>query len=272
MRSPRPGGCWAGRCGATSSSPSAGLLFAFLGVELTAVFGDTGLLDDGGTLALAAAVVGTLVVSRAVVMTTASALAGRRARRRDSGTPAGWREATVASWAGMRGVVTVATALALPATVDGGADFPAREEVVVVALLVVVVTLVLQGLTLAPVIRALGVGGDGDVAADVRRLHRQVAEAALDAVQRADEVSPEVRDAVVRQYRSRLEYRRDVEGLVDGDVGGDEAGGRLRDLLARASEVEREAVMRARRNGEVSPAAADDVLFDIEARALRYGS
>jgi CPA1 family monovalent cation:H+ antiporter len=41
-------------------------------------------------------------------------------------------------------------------------------------------------------------------------------------------------------------------------------------VRARAPAAEREAVLRARRRGEVSPAAADDVLFDVEARALRY--
>ena len=58
--------------------------------------------------------------------------------------------------------------------------------------------------------------------------------------------------------------------LVDGDAGGDDAGRQLRGLLARATEAERDAVLAARRSGEVSPAAADDVLFDVEARALRY--
>jgi hypothetical protein len=75
---------------------------------------------------------------------------------------------------------------------------------------------------------------------------------------------------VLWQYESRLTYRRRVLDLVDGDRGGEEAGRHLRGLLARATEAEREAVLRARRRGEVSPAAADDVLFDVEARALRY--
>ncbi|WP_138761012.1 Na+/H+ antiporter [Modestobacter altitudinis] len=250
----------------------SGLLFAFLGVELTDVLGNTSVLDDGETIGVAAAAVGVLVVLRAAAMFTASGLAGRRARRSNSATPYGWRESAVASWAGMRGVVTVATALALPATVDGGGPFPAREEVVVVALLVVIVTLVLQGLTLAPLIRNLGVAGDADVQADVRRLHRTVTEAALGELQRADGVSPEVRDAVVRQYEARLGYRRSVQDLVDGKAGGDDAGRQLRELLARATEAERDAVLDARRRGDVAPAAADDVLFDVEARALRYGS
>jgi len=81
-----------------------------------------------------------------------------------------------------------------------------------------------------------------------------------------------VRQAVVDQYESRLTYRGAVHDLVDGDVGGDSAGEQLRTLLARASEAEREAVLDARRSGRTSRAAADDVLFDVEARALRHGS
>ena len=82
----------------------------------------------------------------------------------------------------------------------------------------------------------------------------------------------DVREAVIRQYESRLDYRRTVEGLVDGQDDGGRTDDVLRDLLARASEAERDAELQARRRGEVSPAAADDVLFDIEARALRYDS
>ena len=140
------------------------------------------------------------------------------------------------------------------------------------ALLVVVVTLVLQGLTLAPLIRGLGVASDADVRADARRLHRTVTEAALERIRGADDVDEEVRAAVVRQYEARLGYRAEVQDIVDGGTGGEDAADQLRDLLARASEAEREAALAARRHGEVSPAAADDVLFDIEARALRYDS
>jgi monovalent cation/hydrogen antiporter len=248
----------------------SGLLFAFLGVEMTRVLESTSLLGDAGALALAAAVVGVLVGSRALAMFGTSLLVGRRAHRPGSAMPVGWRESAVASWAGMRGVVTVATALALPVTVDDGGAFPARSEVVLVALLVVAVTLVVQGLTLAPLIRALGVASDADVDADVRRLQRDVTEAALEHIRRVYDVPEQVRTAVLHQYEARLEYRRDVQKLVDGRSGDERTAEQLRDLLARASEAERDAVLEARRRGEVSSAAADDVLFDVEARSLRY--
>ncbi len=250
----------------------SGILFAFLGVELTSVFGNTQLLDDAPTLTVAAAVIGVLIVLRSAAMFGASLLAGRRAQRSGSAVPYSWRESAVASWAGMRGVVTVATALALPVTVAGGGSFPAREEVVLVALLVVLVTLVVQGLTLAPLIKRLGVASDADVQADARRLHRVVAQAGLEHLRRVEGLDPDVRTAVLEQYESRLRYRRQVEGLVDGDLGGEDAGEQLRELLAEATEAEREAVLEARRTGDVSTAAAEEVMFDVEARALRYDS
>ena len=90
---------------------------------------------------------------------------------------------------------------------------------VLVALLVVVVTLVVQGLTLAPLIRALGVASDADVGADVRRLQRDVTQAALEVLRHADGVPDDVRAAVVRQYEARLDYREEVQQFVDSDAG-----------------------------------------------------
>jgi CPA1 family monovalent cation:H+ antiporter len=249
-----------------------GLLFAFLGVELITVLEHNAAIRFARPLETAAAVLGLLVVSRAAAMFTASALAGHRSRRHGSATPAGWREATVTSWAGMRGVVTVATALALPATTSDGAPFPDREAVVLVALLVVLVTLLLQGLTLAPLIRRLRVAAEGDPRMEARWLHRRATEAALARIRAEEGGSEPVRTAVLQQYESRLDYREQVSELVDGDAGGEAAGEQLRELLSAATEAERDAVLEARRNGEVSPDAADAVLFDVEARSLRYSS
>lgn len=196
-------------------------------------------------------------------MSTASAVVGRRAPQPQSATPSGWRKSAVASWAGMRSVVTVATAIALPMTVNGGEQFPAQQDVVLIALLTVLVTLVPQGPTLSPPIRRLGVANDADGTANTRRLHHAVAEAALERLRRNQRVQPDVLAAVIRQYQSRLRYRHQVDSSVDGDLGGDQAGRQLKESLAHATETEREAAIDARRRGDVSPAAADDVLFDV---------
>src|SRR4051794_484776 len=136
------------------------LVFALLGFELVKVIVDTDVTRR--SLVLALLVVTTLVVVRAGWVFASAALARRRALGREVSWPRDWRESTIVTWAGMRGVVTVAAALALPETTSDGAPFPNRDQIVVVALTAVLVTLVLEGLTLSPLTSALGVGRKDD--------------------------------------------------------------------------------------------------------------
>ena len=111
-------------------------------------------------------------------------------------------------WAGMRGAVSLAAALAVPLETDSGAPFPERDLIIFLAFSVILVTLVGQGLTLAPLIKLLGVEDDGaeereEVDAHVTR----VAEAAL---ARLDELVDEdwVREDTVERVRGMYDYRR----------------------------------------------------------------
>jgi CPA1 family monovalent cation:H+ antiporter len=247
------------------------LVFVFIGFELTAVLAAEPI--GAAEVGLAAAVVGVLVAVRFGWLFPAVWLA--RARLRESergGAPSDNRETFVTAWAGMRGVVTVATALAIPTVTAAGATFPVRHTLVFVGLVTVLVTLVVQGLTLAPLVRRLRVGSDVDVRAEVRGLRRQATAAALDAVRQDVEVPERVRNAVVLQYQGYLAAQ---DALVtarrgdqaDADDTGDEQA--VDALLRRAAEVEREVAIEARHLGLVSPEAADEVLDDVESRAVR---
>lgn len=245
------------------------LVFAILGYELVKVIQRTEVTRH--SVELAAFVVATLIALRASWVFLGAAFARRRSRRRDEPLPQGWRESAVVSWAGMRGVVTVAATLALPEVIDGGADFPDRDQIVVVALAVVLVTLVLQGLTLAPLTRRLGVGDVGDDDREVTELRQRAAEAALEHLRRdgSTEVLAEVQQAAMLQYEGYLSAQEAMVqaralGISDG-TGRDQ----LRALLEETTGVERSLVLDARRTGRVSPASADVVLRDIEGRALR---
>jgi CPA1 family monovalent cation:H+ antiporter len=171
----------------------------------------------------------------------------------------------------MRGVVTVAAALALPEAIDGGADFPGRDEIVVVALSVVLVTLVLQGLTLAPLTSALGVGRPDDDRAEVAELRRRASQAALDHLRGdgLDDVRDEVARAATLQYEGYLSAQEAIEHARHGGVEDDaDMLEQLRAVLRGATDIERTLVLDARRAGRVSPATADEVLRDIEGRVL----
>lgn len=246
------------------------LVFVFIGFELTEILRTSP--DRRTALELAGWTCGVLIAVRFVWVLGASALFRRR--RRSDAVPLGGREAVVTSWAGMRGVVTVATALAIPGAIASGSAFPGRESIVVVALVTVLVTLVLQGLTLAPLVRWLHVGESGDTDNERRALRREAMTTVLDALdgQTGAGYPDRVRHAVRLQYQGYLAAQDAIgtarRGRVhdDADTGDDEAVGQL---LRAVSEVERAVLLEARGRGSVSPEVADEVLDEVERRALR---
>ncbi len=90
-----------------------------------------------------------------------------RLREREGGY-ASWRAVTTAGWCGMRGAISLAAALALPEKTLDGTPFPGREAVLFATMVVIGVTLLVQGLTLAPLIRLLRVPGDTQTEAEAR--------------------------------------------------------------------------------------------------------
>ncbi|HEU5038001.1 MAG TPA: Na+/H+ antiporter [Nocardioides sp.] len=237
------------------------MAFAVLGFELSAVTRTVPITQH--IVVVAAAVIATVVVFRLAWIFPAAALA------RGGLMPADWRETTIVAWSGMRGVVTVATALALPLTVDGGGGFPDRDLLVVTALACVLVTLVLQGLTLAPLTQRLGVADPADESAEVADLRVRAARAALAYVREDGAGHDEVRRAAELQYEGYVEAQQAMleARRLDSDEG--DPADELDELLRRATDVERRLVLEERRRGRVSAGSADEVLRDIESRALR---
>src|SRR5262249_61373036 len=82
-------------------------------------------------------------------------------------------------WIGMRGIVSLAAALALPLATASGAPFPFREDIILLTFSVIIVTLVLQGLTLAPLLRRLGLRDDSALADEELRARDAAVAAAL---------------------------------------------------------------------------------------------
>lgn len=105
------------------------------------------------------------------------------------------RESLLIGWCGMRGLVTLATAFALPG------DFPQRDLIVLTAFAVVLATLVAQGLTLAPLVRLLGLDGDDGVGAEVVAGRADLAEAAIETLGDRD-------DAGAMHWRHSFEATR----------------------------------------------------------------
>jgi CPA1 family monovalent cation:H+ antiporter len=112
--------------------------------------------------------------------------------------------ATVIAWCGMRGIVTLAAALALPDGVHGPVAFPYRDLILFSAFAVVLGTLVVQGATLTPLIRILRLEDDGSVGREVRLARAETARAALDAVD-GSASGEEMVQLLRRKYQERVE-------------------------------------------------------------------
>ncbi|AFM17763.1 Na+ antiporter [Mycolicibacterium chubuense NBB4] len=240
-----------------------GAAFAFVGLELRDIVGDVhGPLGVLIGQALLVSVV--VIVIRFLWIFPVASLDERLHRRKAAvAEPIGWREMAVSSWAGMRGVVTLVTALALPA------GFPERERLVFIAFVVVMVTLLVQGLTLPAVVKLLRVrAADNDQEQDLIRRARDAGMRRLDEL-RADG-DPEVIDHVVDGAR-RMWH---AIGLRDDDVAADEdrvnqertAAGVQNAMLAAA----REAVLAARSQSGTDPTVVDEVLRRLDARSASF--
>lgn len=175
----------------------------------------------------------------------------------------GLRQVFVVGWTGMRGVIALAAAISLPQTVADGSPFPHRDLIVFLTFGVILVTLVVQGLTLPMLIRALGLAGNAGPNCEERDARRLMLEAALARIQGRDRSSDlpgsaELYDDVQRHYKDRLAT---VVGGTDGVA--DQGTRTYEQFLALSRELldtERKTALGLRDEGRIS----DEVLRQLE--------
>jgi CPA1 family monovalent cation:H+ antiporter len=177
----------------------------------------------------------------------------------------------IIGWTGMRGIVSLAAALALPLTTAAGAPFPFRAEIILITFSVILATLVSQGLSLAPVIRALKLREDGSLEHEEMRAREHAATAAL---VRLDEIANEGWPVAEHLDQMRVHYGGRVERYAkDGTVAEctAEANEAFRRLRHETLTAERLAMIGLRNDGAIS----DDVLHrlehELDVEALRVG-
>ncbi|QFU85824.1 Na+/H+ antiporter [Amycolatopsis sp. YIM 10] len=239
------------------------LVFLLIGLQLRRILEEAGRSDlgIGALVGVCAAVLAATVLTRIAWM---FAIGGLRRLLRGKAWP--WSYSAVISWAGMRGVVTLAAAFVLPA------DTPHRPVLVLAAFVVVAGTLLLQGMTLPRLVRWLGLPPP-DPAEDALQeaaLMHDMTRAALDELEKVRR--PDDPPEVVERLRDRLSHRSDSAW---------EQLGRQSELTETPSDVytrlrremleaERGVLLEARSSGRVD----DDVLrrvleaLDIEESML----
>jgi hypothetical protein len=160
----------------------------------------------------------------------------------------------IVGWAGMRGVIALAAAIALPQTLANGAPFSQRNMIIFLAFSVILVTLVLQGLTLPPLIRFMGLAGlagPDTEEEDARRVILQAAIAHLQASEQDDKPEyAEIYKDLAHHYRSRMATIAGADTL--GEVGSPEQYRRHIELSRELLRVERQTAVRLRNQGRIN--------------------
>ena len=248
------------------------VLFVLVGLQLP------GILDNldgtsGWTLFTYAAAIGATVVGVRMLWVFPSTylprLLSRRIRERDPYPP--WQAPALIGWAGMRGAVSLAAALALPFTTDAGDPFPGRDLVIFLAFCVILVTLVGQGLTLPLAIRLLGLEADEAGVQEEAKARIRAAEAGL---ARLDELVPEdwVREDTAERLRGMYDFRlnRFAARFDDGDDGAiEERSADYQRLRRDLLEAERRAIVELRRVGLIGDEVMNPILRDLDLEETR---
>jgi CPA1 family monovalent cation:H+ antiporter len=246
-----------------------GVAFGLIGLELhNAIRTASG--RWGEMLGWAAAIVAVVVLVRLVWLLPATWLTKRLHAKRDydEEIPTSWRETIVMWWSGMRGVASVALALAIPLKMDDGSPFPDRDEIVFIAFGVIMATLVLQGLTLPWLVRRLGVRADID---SEKAFEKELAVRAAKAAKRRLREIEEVEELPEEVSEQLLRRAFDIGVRISPDMGEERARRvkRIRRIQGEMMSAARHEVLSARSEPGADPEIVDRVLRHLDVRSLR---
>jgi CPA1 family monovalent cation:H+ antiporter len=246
------------------------LVFLLIGLELRTIVADGALVTHWLPAALVLTAI--LIVLR-MIWAFAQAYIPRAFRPGErSRDPAQWRWVTLIGWTGLRGIVSLAAALALPLHDAHGAPFPQRAAIVFVTFCVIVITLVGQGLSLIPLLRWLKIDDGEDtaayeakvrvkaLAAGLQRLHALAAEA-------QDETQRTTVARAIAEYESRVEHLRHHTGTGPG---AESEGSRFEHRVQEeAIAAERREIMQLRDDGRIPDEIYRKVQYDLDLATQR---
>ncbi|MEU7423941.1 Na+/H+ antiporter [Streptomyces sp. NPDC040750] len=254
-----------------------GVAFGLIGLELhNAIRTAEG--RWGEMLGWAAAVAGVVIVVRLVWLLPATWLTKRLHARRhyEEEIPVSWRETVVMWWSGMRGVASVALALAVPLKTGDGSPFPDRDEIIFIAFGVIVATLVLQGLTLPWLVKRLGVQADSE---REKEFEKQLAVRAAKAAKRRLREIEQVEELPEDLSEQMLRRAFDLGFRISPDVAEEERREaqqqrakrlkRVRRIQGEMLSAARHEVLAARSEPGADPEIVDRVLRHLDVRSLR---
>jgi len=254
-----------------------GLVFLLIGLHFPGLIVKLQDYELGNLLMLAAAV---SFVAIAVRMFWVYALAYLMMPFYRNGVYPKWQNVFIVAWTGMRGVVSLATALALPLTIADGSPFPHRELIIFLAFSVILVTLILQGMSLPWIMRKITLFYDHGVLYEEWQAKKESAVAVmkkLEELRAKPDIQSTALERIISHYTDRL------ESLGDGPntplTAHEPPTPENHPLIATENRIwkevlhiEREAVIALRRNFQISDEVMNDNLRDIDLLHNRFAN
>jgi CPA1 family monovalent cation:H+ antiporter len=182
-----------------------------------------------------------------------------------------WQHVMIVAWTGMRGVVSLAAAMALPLTTSSGAPFPGRDLILLLTFVVILSTLVVQGLSLPVLIRWLGIEDDNADAAEEHMARLRANRAALDKLEKTGAGHPELAEPVSRliaEYKARIRHLESPgskesngwHGLFSSDY---------ETLSEETLNIERDTILQLRNESEINDEVLRRIQRDIDLAEAR---
>jgi monovalent cation/hydrogen antiporter len=246
------------------------LLFALIGLQLPVIVDALSGYSAMQLMGYAAAVALTVIAARFLWVIPGTYLtAWMRREKRPIQNPG--RASIVLGWAGMRGAVSLAAALALPLTIDAGGPFPNRELIIFLTFGVIFASLVVQGLSFPALLKVLGLEDEGRAEKEENKARIYATEAAL---ARLEELADEdwVRDDTLERIRGMFNFRRErFRSRFDPESDGEIESRSLdyQRLLRELLVAERTAVFDLRRERRIDDLVMRRVIRDLDLEEAR---
>jgi len=249
-----------------------GFVFITIGLQLPGILRD---LRGESFLRLlweAALVSVTVVLVRIAWVLCATYLPRLLIRKiRETDPPPPWQQVALIAWSGMRGVVSLAAAFALPLTLVDGSAFPGRNYILLFTFCVILVTLVFQGLTLPALIRKLGIRDGGETDEEERSARLAANSAALsfiDELPGRDGVLPGVIARLRAEYDDRVQQLEACCGNSD-NPSGEIATPQYQQLQQEALQIERQTIISLRNEQVINDEALRRIQRDLDLAEAR---
>jgi monovalent cation/hydrogen antiporter len=246
-----------------------GIIFILIGLQLpqilTSIEGHSFI-----TLLKYGAVISAAVIVGRIIWVYPGAYIPRLSKKiRDSEPEVNIRSVTIVAWSGMRGVVSLAAALALPLTTAGGEPFPNRSLILFLTFTVIFSTLVLQGLTLRPLIKWLGLKQDEREHQIEQQARLHIASSIIEHIE--ENYSLSLSEDVLNQVKTKYEIRiqRIRKDQTQQKRINDQQIIELHRIQQELLDKERQLVIRLRNDGKIGDEALRKIEYELDLEETR---